>query len=112
MIERKKQELYTAMQIYKSYHTVTFRIYASTRPLPKVLAPVHDIYELMIDLSPPYGCWLNKQFVHYFTNFKVAYSILLERVRTLSTQFGFNVPYDKLRVWHGKYYDYPFSMEA
>jgi len=112
VIEHKKQELYTAIQLYKSYHNIIFRIYASKKPLPKVLSWVHSIYELKINLSPPYECWLNHQFVRNFTNFEVAYSILLERVRTLSTQFGFNVPYDKLRVWHGKYYDYPFSMEA
>ena len=109
MIERKTQEMNTAMQLYKSYHKIIFRIYASTKPLPKVLGWVHGIYELKIDLSPPYGCWFNNRFIQNFTNFQVAYSILLERVRTLSRQFGFEVPYDKLRIWHGKYYDFPFS---
>lgn len=104
MIERKKQEMYTAMQVYKSYHKITFRIYTSTKPLPKILHYVHSIYELTVDLSPPYGCWLNSQFVRNFTNFEVAYNILLERIRTLSKQFGFKIPYEKLRVWHGKYY--------
>lgn len=104
MIERKKQEMNVAIQIYKSYHKIIFRIYAQVKPLPKILNPVHDIYELIVNLAPPYECWLNGQFIRNFTNFEVAYSILLERVRTLSKQFGFEVPYDKLRVWHGNYY--------
>ena len=111
MIERKKQEMYTAMQLYKSYHKIIFRLYVSAKPLPKALYPISSIYELSINLSPPYDCYLNNNFVRNFTSFNVAYSILLERVRTLSKQFGFDVPYDKLRVWHGKYHDYPFSMK-
>ena len=100
MIYRKQQEMYTAIQIYKSYHQIIFRIYARVKPLPKILNPVHDIYELIVDLAPPYGCWVNKQFVRYFGNHQVAWSILLERIRTLSTQFGFKVPYDQLRRWN------------
>ncbi len=100
MIYRKSQEMHTAIQIYKSYNQIIFRIYANVKPLPKHLHYVHDIYELIVDLSPPYGCWVNNQFVRNFTNYQVAWSILLERIRTLSKQFGFTVPYAQLNKWH------------
>lgn len=99
MITRKKQELYTAMQIFKHDDIVTFRIYAQVKPLPKQIGMLHDIYDLKIQIVPPYACFINHLHIRDFPNLKTAYSILLERVRSLCQQFGFKVPYRELWKW-------------
>ena len=101
MIERKTQELHTARQLFKHDNFIVFRIFAQKKPLTKGLEWVHSIYEIKIQIIPPYSCYLDKRHIRHFTSKKEAASILLERVRTLSTQFGFSVPYYKLRTWLG-----------
>jgi len=102
MITRKTQIMNTAIQLYKHDNQVFFRIFAQIKPFSKHLTSVHDIYELIIDLKPPYGCWLNKLWVRNFGKREIAFSILLERVRSLCSQFGFSVPYKELRKWEAE----------
>ena len=97
MIYRKTQELNTAIQLYKHNKIITFRIFAQKKPLQKRLEWVHSIYDLQIQIESPFLCNIDKRYIRNFTSKKEAVSILLERVRTLCTQFGFNVPYSELR---------------
>ena len=96
MIHRRIQELHVARQIFKHDNIIVFRIYAQKRALPKKLEPFDNIYEFKVQTIPPYSCWLNGQYHHDMTDSKVAWSILLERVGTVSRQFGFGSYYGLL----------------
>ena len=101
MIERKIQELHTAIQLYKHDDFITFRVFAQKKPFQKHLQWVHSIYDIQIQIVPPFACLMDMRPIRNFTSKKEAVSILLERVRTLSTQFGFTVSYSQLNKMIG-----------
>ena len=92
MIERNKQELKLARQLFKHDDHMIFRIFATVHKLPKTFPHYHEskIYELKVQTVPPYSCYINYQYIRDFQTWKTAWSISQERVNTVSRQFGFD----------------------
>ena len=82
-------------QIYR-HNEIVFRIYASVHKLPKTsLSHTMPVYELKIGTTYPYPMYLNGKYMHDALDWKSAFSILTERVNTISRQFGLSRIYLK-----------------
>jgi hypothetical protein len=99
MIVRRKKQMNLAMQLYRHDNIIVFRIYAQVKEFPRFLMSHHCVYELKVQVVPPYSCWQQHQYVRDFSSHEIAWSILLERIRSFCSQFGFDVPYTQLRIW-------------